>query len=155
MGTIVPTSTDEMIDVLENFILKMTWDEYRRFARELSSHDLTYPQFHTLVAIHRNNSQCTMGVLADETNQVSATVTGIIDRLVERGLVERWRHPDDRRQVLVHLTDAGRAKLNDVVQLRRHYMADVLDKLDEQTRNQLALSLQQYMHALETLQYNP
>lgn len=38
----------------------------------------------------------------------SATLTGILDRLEARGLIERRRHPHDRRSVRVHLTSEGR-----------------------------------------------
>ena len=38
----------------------------------------------------------------------SATLTGILDRLVTAGLVEREQHPDDRRAILVCLTEKGR-----------------------------------------------
>src|SRR5665213_3122623 len=36
-----------------------------------------------------------------------ATVSGVLDTLVKRGLVRREPHPTDRRMVLVHLTKAG------------------------------------------------
>ncbi len=38
----------------------------------------------------------------------SATLTGIIDRLEKSGLVERQRNPDDRRAILICLTEKGR-----------------------------------------------
>jgi DNA-binding MarR family transcriptional regulator len=34
--------------------------------------------------------------------------TGLVERLVEAGLIERFSHPKDRRQVLVRITDKGR-----------------------------------------------
>jgi len=33
---------------------------------------------------------------------------GLVERLVEAGLIERFSHPKDRRQVLVRITDKGR-----------------------------------------------
>lgn len=145
------SATDDTISILEKFMMKMAWYEYRRFSRDLSVHQLTFPQFHTLVVIYENDVKCTMGHLADETNQVSATMTGIIDRLVERGLVERWRHPNDRRKVLVRLTDLGRVKLEVVLKARRRQFASVLGRLDEPTRDRLAFSLRQYMEILEAI----
>ncbi len=38
----------------------------------------------------------------------SATLTGIIDRLEKSGLVERQKNPDDRRAILICLTEKGR-----------------------------------------------
>ena len=37
----------------------------------------------------------------------SSTVTGIIDRLEKKGLVERWRISHDRRVITIQLTEAG------------------------------------------------
>jgi DNA-binding MarR family transcriptional regulator len=37
----------------------------------------------------------------------SATLTGILDRLCRAGLVERRDNPDDRRAILIRLTDRG------------------------------------------------
>lgn len=46
--------------------------------------------------------------LADAVNLSSPTVCGILDRLEQRGLVHRERQADDRRRVLVSLTDSAR-----------------------------------------------
>ncbi len=40
----------------------------------------------------------------------NSTLTGVIDRLEKAGLVWRREHPDDRRQLLIHLTDTAKAK---------------------------------------------
>ena len=46
--------------------------------------------------------------LAEAVSLSSATVCGILDRLEQRGLIERRRQADDRRRVLVSLSDAGK-----------------------------------------------
>lgn len=49
-----------------------------------------------------------------ETNLVSSgTMTNRVDRLVDRGLVRRELHPDDRRGVLVRMTPEGLARVDD------------------------------------------
>jgi len=146
--TVIPGQSD--VQTLEGLLMKMTWVEYKRFWRELSSHQLTPSQFHTLVAIKESRSGCTMSQLADQTNQVSATMTGIVDRLVERGWVERHRNPADRRTVVVRLTEAGQTKLDAVYQARCSALADCLESMDEISRHNLAFSLQQYLQILET-----
>jgi len=45
--------------------------------------------------------------LADAVNLSSATVCGILNRLEQRGLVVRERRADDRRRVVVSLSEAG------------------------------------------------
>ena len=48
-----------------------------------------------------------------------ATVTGVLDTLVKRGLVRRESHPTDRRMVLVHLAKAG-SRMADTVRRTVH-----------------------------------
>ena len=57
-----------------------------------------------------------MGRLAEILDVSMSSATGIIDRMEERGLVERTRVPDDRRVVMVRPT-AGRPRLVDEVEL--------------------------------------
>jgi DNA-binding MarR family transcriptional regulator len=45
--------------------------------------------------------------LADEAGVTKGTLTGVLNTLEGRRLVERNRHPDDGRRVLVHLSDTG------------------------------------------------
>jgi DNA-binding MarR family transcriptional regulator len=50
----------------------------------------------------------TPGQLAREVSLSPATISGILDRLESRALITRQRRLEDKRQVLVQLTDAGR-----------------------------------------------
>lgn len=93
---------------LRSKLLHLNWLQHRRFAQELSELDLTVPQFYTLTALISAGGETNMGALSRQVHQVSATMTGIIDRLVRDGLVERKRASDDRRAVLVAITPAGR-----------------------------------------------
>jgi DNA-binding MarR family transcriptional regulator len=83
----------------------------RRLTRRLATYGLTFPQFMALVALEHAEEGRRMGPLAEAAYQSAASMTGIVDRLLERGLVERHRHPDDRRSVVVRLTDLGRELL--------------------------------------------
>ena len=47
--------------------------------------------------------------LLEEVGVDTAGITRLLDRLAAKGLVERVRHPDDRRSVVIELTPAGRA----------------------------------------------
>ena len=59
-----------------------------------------------------------MGELAQRMHCDNSNITGIVDRLTERGLVERRAAEGDRRIKLVALTDAGR-ELHDELARRR------------------------------------
>ena len=49
----------------------------------------------------------TAGQLARATALTPAATTALVDRLARKGLVERYRSDEDRRQVLVRMTDVG------------------------------------------------
>jgi DNA-binding MarR family transcriptional regulator len=59
-----------------------------------------------------------MGELAQSMHCDNSNITGIVDRLEERGLVERGAAIGDRRVKLVALTDAGR-EIRDELARRR------------------------------------
>jgi DNA-binding MarR family transcriptional regulator len=67
------------------------------------------------------------------------TIVGAnVDDLEARGLVERSRHPSDRRRYVLELTRAGRTLLDRAEQLANESQDDLLDPLDAQERLQLA-----------------
>jgi DNA-binding MarR family transcriptional regulator len=66
------------------------------------------------------------------------TVTGVIDRLVELGLVERRPHPDDRRMQLLVVTQSGRRVLRRVLPRVRRAEAEALEGLTAREQRTLA-----------------
>ncbi len=68
---------------------------------------LTVPQFLVLDAVVRGGEQ-SAGALARSVSLSPATISGILNRLEERGLVERTRSPRDRRWVLIRATAEAR-----------------------------------------------
>lgn len=53
-------------------------------------------------------------ILGQKLQITSATMTGILDRLEKMDLIERRRHPDDRRAILVCLTGRGRSHAREI-----------------------------------------
>jgi len=60
------------------------------------------------VALQQLDAPRSMGELAECMSFHASNVTGLVDRLEERGLVERQVDPNDRRIKILVLTDAGR-----------------------------------------------
>jgi DNA-binding MarR family transcriptional regulator len=90
----------------------------RRITRAMDLHSralhqsvgLTRPQLASLLVVSQREPIST-GDIAREIHLGHATVTGILDRLEQRTLVERWRSEVDRRSVLVRITSDGRKLL--------------------------------------------
>jgi DNA-binding MarR family transcriptional regulator len=70
--------------------------------------DVTMPQMKALILVYGSDSNSLrMGQLASALGVALSTATGIVDRLVEQGLLERQEDPDDRRSVVVRLSALG------------------------------------------------
>lgn len=121
----------------------------RNFSRELARFGLTFPQFIALNALERFEGTCRMGPLAEAALRSAASMTGIVDRLLERGLVRRERHPGDRRSVVVQLTEPGRALLEEVREARRRKVHRLLEVLPDAERRRLREIVNTLIAALE------
>lgn len=79
----------------------------KAIAVKVQEYDLTVPQFGTLEALY-HLGPLSLGELADKLLVTGGNVTYVMDRLESRGLVSRYRSPEDRRVVQARLTPAGR-----------------------------------------------
>ncbi|MDH0866969.1 MarR family transcriptional regulator [Mitsuaria sp. GD03876] len=78
---------------------------YRELLKDL---ELTYPQYLVMLVLWERDG-LTVGEIGERVFLDSPTVTPLLKRLEAAGLVSRDRPPQDERQVLITLTDAGRA----------------------------------------------
>ena len=69
---------------------------------------LTYPQYLVLNVLWREDG-LSVGAIAERLALESSTLTPLLKRLEVAGLVRRTRNPENERQVLVALTEKGRA----------------------------------------------
>lgn len=115
---------DQYLDSIE--------DSFRLLARHAQSRieeagGLSQSQFFVLRAL--DHGLTTVSELAARLGMTVPGATGMIDRLVKAGLVERTRDEADRRVVWVGLSETGRAQLAEARQLRRKIMAELLSPL--------------------------
>lgn len=89
---------------------------------------ISMTHFHVLTLL-RHHDAMSMGRLAEILDASVSSATGIIDRMEERGLVERVRVPDDRRVVLVRPTQTGLDLVDQVELVKSDVMAAALARL--------------------------
>ena len=146
-GGIQMNDTMDVIETFEQVMLRLVWLEQKRWAQILVAHGLTVPQFLVLAAIWERQNGCHMGELAGDMLQSSATMTGIVDRLVRMDLVHRQAVATDRRLVLIDLTERGRTVLVRVQSEKHDRLQQVLDRLPDADQRALIRLLSAYLEA--------
>ena len=118
-------------------------------SRHLVTHyGLTGPQLTVLKELSANGG-CCVSELAKAIHLSQATATGILGRLEKRRLVRRKRSDEDRRRVLVWLTDTGEQLLIDAPPLLQEEFTGELNKLDDWEQTQILASLQRVVSMME------
>lgn len=138
------------IEQIEQAIMQISWLGQRQFMQLLDEERfrLTLPQFYTLLHLHGAAGPCKMTELAELTHQSAASLTGVVDRLLEKELVERTRHDRDRRQVMVVVTARGSAMISEIKQARREQMQAALGNLGQEQMQTLQQLLDHVMEGM-------
>lgn len=133
--------------------MQISWLAQRQFMDLLGEERfrLTIPQFQTLLYLKQAETRCKMSELADATRQSAASLTGVIDRLIEKQLVERSRHERDRRQVIVAVTPQGSTLVAEIQQARRQQLQHALAHLPGHDVDTLLHLLDRVMEGMVTL----
>ncbi|WP_324654109.1 MarR family winged helix-turn-helix transcriptional regulator [Georgenia sp. H159] len=87
--------------------------------------------------------------LADSLGITPASVTGLVDRLVERGLVHRAEDPQDRRTRLVELTADGLTTVDRLLTAGAEHRRDLLSRLDIEALHAVATAFAALHRAAE------
>jgi DNA-binding MarR family transcriptional regulator len=124
---IAPQPADYRLQDQVGFVLRKANQRHLAiFAAQIG--DLTPPQFAALAKLAEvgETSQNQLGTLVAMD---AATVKGVIDRLKGRGLVDVRNHEEDRRRIVVSLTQAGAEALARLVPVARAVTEETLSPL--------------------------
>lgn len=140
-------NTSRRFDSLEQEAFLNLWRTYDRLhVREeelFERYDLT-PQQYNALRLLRGEGSGKLATLALAARLVSRApdITRLVDKLEERGLIERERPSDNRRMVLIGLTDKGRALLTELDERVRECHVRQLGHLSQEQLRQLITLLQ-------------
>ncbi|RAG85266.1 MarR family transcriptional regulator [Streptacidiphilus pinicola] len=118
-----------------------------------AEHALEPWEFDVLTALRRAGApyQLSPGQLLTQTLVTSGTMTNRIDRLAGKGLVQRLPDPDDRRGVLVRLTEAGQERADAALAGLLDHERAILAELSAAQREDLAGLLRQLVAPFDNL----
>ncbi len=136
-------SEDTIMDSVKEveYLLRQVSQIVKKRGREiLRNFDITPPQFNALLVLvfHGN---LTMGELCRRLYLASSTVTDLIDRMENAGLVARERDTDDRRVIRLKVLDKGHELVREVMDARLSYLSSVMNRIDDEKRQSLVNSL--------------
>jgi len=97
------------------------------------------------------NKTISPSVLAEKVGVKRATMTGLLDGLERKVLVERLAHAQDRRKLGIRLTNKGRQLLDQMLPGYYDHIGKVMAKLSEKERETLGLLLGKVNKGLSTL----
>lgn len=106
----------------------------RDFSAFMRDSGLSMPQVSALFRLYYQG-QCGVNDIAGHLDVSSAAASQMIERLVQQGLLERSEDPHDRRAKLIALTTAGRELMQESIEARVRWMAELTTVLspEEQT----------------------
>jgi len=105
-----------------------------RLSMASSMQELTISQFGVLEALYHLGPQA-QNILGEKILKSNSNMTTVIDNLEKRQLVHRERAKDDRRKIIVHLTDAGLKLIKDIFPKHVHAIEQqfsVLNSVEKQ-----------------------
>jgi DNA-binding MarR family transcriptional regulator len=125
-------------------------DRTRRAA--FGAHGLEAWEFDVLAALRRAGRPYVLspGQLVTSTLVTSGTMTNRIDRLADKGLLERLPDPNDRRGVHVRLTPAGKSRVDDALADLLEHERQILAALTVRQRETLAALLRTLVVPFDT-----
>ncbi len=110
----------------------------------------TMPRFDVLAALHRAPRGLRMKELSGRLKVSNGNVTGIVERLVNDGLVMRTTVADDRRASLVRLTRPGRQRFEGMARQHREWVEELLADYDDGEVEQMINLLDRSVHEEST-----
>jgi MarR family transcriptional regulator, organic hydroperoxide resistance regulator len=97
----------------------------------------------------RDQDSSTMSELAENIGAKLPSMTMMIDNLADEGLVERARDEQDRRKVIVRLTDKGQRVREEFLQQRKQIAEQLFARLSREDEQELMSALSRVCDILE------
>jgi DNA-binding MarR family transcriptional regulator len=125
-----PRPTDgELVDAIVGDLYEMIGSLRCAGTGRMVKAGISMTHLHILWVLE-HHGDLTMSRLADLLDVSLSNATGLIDRMEERGLVERFRVPTDRRVVLVRASPEGARIRDEIESLKQDRLRAILGRLD-------------------------
>ena len=144
-------ATDPLVEQILDELEPLVARQRRAVARHGCLRAISSTHLHVLFLLECDGAQ-TMGHLAEQMGASLPNLTGIVDRMAERGLVERLRDDDDRRVVVVRATPAGRLAVEEIDMVRRRQFGRLIETLTPAQQERALRTFRELREAAERIQ---
>lgn len=122
--------------------------EKRLRRRFVSQFDTTLPRFDVMATLERYPEGVTMGELSRALLVSNGNVTALVKQLESDGHVSSCPAPDDRRSLIVALTDQGRRNFSDLAAAHRKWIQGMFAEVSDEDQIELYRLLAKLKHSI-------
>ncbi|WP_350348519.1 MarR family transcriptional regulator [Agromyces sp. G08B096] len=149
--TYVAAGGEESVQRVITAVQSLTKKLDQWYARQLADLDVTAGEWAVVTSLAKAGEALTPSQLADLSNVAPSSMTHRLDKLAERGLVERAADPGNRTRILVSLTDEGWELFSLAIRGSDVVESDVLQDLSDDERGELARLLEVVIARLDDI----
>jgi DNA-binding MarR family transcriptional regulator len=139
---------DELIQEAYNLLRRVDSDRRQYDIDVWLRLHITIAQLKSMFFIS-NRGSTSLGKLATALGVTPTNTTGIVDRLVKRGLITRTESKEDRRVLVLRTTARGEQLVNTLRQRRRDHVYEVLARMTDDELSALNGCLRALVRALQ------
>jgi DNA-binding MarR family transcriptional regulator len=142
--------TQRFDDILRQWTEVFMGRSMRDFSAFMRNYGLSMPQVSLLSRLYYQG-QCGVTDIADHLAVTSPAASQMVERLVQQGLLERNEDPNDRRAKQIVLSPAGRELIQDSIEARVRWMAELTTVLSPEDQTTIVAALDALTNAARQL----
>ncbi|CDQ41167.1 MULTISPECIES: MarR family winged helix-turn-helix transcriptional regulator [Virgibacillus] len=129
---------------LKSFVVLMKASKavQERIKKDISNYGMRTSEFTILETLYHKGKQ-TIRQISEGVLINTGSITYVIDKLETKGLLERQHCSEDRRVVYIHITDAGKALMDEIFPQHQQVIEELFVGIDEQQKQTLVDVLKQ------------
>ena len=151
VATYVAAGGEESVQRVITAVQGLTKKLDQWYVRQLADLDVSSGEWAVVTSLAKAGEALTPSQLAELTNVAPSSMTHRLDKLADRGLVERAADPDNRTRILVSLTEEGWGLFSQAIRDSDVVESDVLQDHGDAERAELARLLEVVIARLDDI----
>ena len=125
----------------------------RKLFRTITRDELTLSQMNVVRELVSDNG-LTLKELSARLKVSHSSVSGIVDRLEQRGILERRQDANDKRYIRIHVSDNIKSNIHNIMLEKCEVLINIINSADEEKKRKISEGLTLLCEVLEEAQKN-